>query len=162
MKTINSLLSYELGELLYAKRQIFEALRKLHSVLSDPNVKDRIEQHMAVVKRHAESLSEARDSLSVEGAENQNLDLPLESFLTDDSNLKKSFPDFEIGAYNAAIMIAEALHDFEGVELLKKHLQDELETRAHENNLELMEGISDHSQLDHLIISQNRGRKESL
>src|SRR4051812_12155958 len=94
MKIIDPLLLYELSELLYAKRQMFEALRKLLSVLSDSNVKDRIEQHMIVVRKHIESLAEAQASLSIEGSQNQNLDVPLEAFYTtDDFNLNKSIPD---------------------------------------------------------------------
>ena len=136
------LLKHELGDLLYAEKQILKALKPMIRETSDPEMKARLEQHHTETEGQVTNLERAFEAMGLkaraqkcpgilgiieEKKEFQEEEEPskpvLEAF-----NLGAGLrvEHYEIAAYRSAMALARSLRQMEVVSLLKTNLDQEL------------------------------------
>jgi ferritin-like metal-binding protein YciE len=137
------LLKHELGDLLYAERRFLTATRRMAGETQDPEIRQRLEQHVketdtqigrlekafAAIGEKAKAekcpaavgLREEHDSFKSEEKPSQPL---LEAF---DLGSGLRVEHYEIAAYRTAIAIAKTLGETECATILKESLAEEEE-----------------------------------
>lgn len=136
------LLKHELGDLLYAEKQILKALRPMIRETSDPEMKARLEQHEGETEQQVANLEQAFGAMGwkvkaekcpgilgilEEKKEFKSEEEPprpmLEAF-----NLGAGLrvEHYEIAAYRSAVALARSLGQSEVVALLRANLEQEL------------------------------------
>ena len=142
VKTPRELLKHELGDLLYAEKQILKALKPMIRETSDPEMKARLEQHeqeteaqVGNVERAFEAMGEKARAQKCPGIlgiieekkefkeEEEPSKAMLEAF-----NLGAGLrvEHYEIAAYRSAMTLAKSLGLREVAALLKENLDQEL------------------------------------
>lgn len=138
----NELLKHDLGDLLYAEKQILKALKPMIRETSDPEMKQRLEQHHGETEQQIGNLEQAFAELGFKPrgqkcpgilgileekkefkAEEEPSAPMLEAF-----NLGAGMrvEHYEIAAYRSAIALARSLRQTRVAELLKANLEQEL------------------------------------
>src|SRR5688500_8732311 len=142
VKTPRELLKHELGDLLYAEKQILKAIRPMIRETSDPEMKARLEQHeqeteaqVGNIERAFEAIGEKARAQKCPGIlgiieekkefkeEEEPSKAMLEAF-----NLGAGLrvEHYEIAAYRSAMTLAKALGLRDVAALLKENLDQEL------------------------------------
>lgn len=142
MDTTKELLKHDLGDLLYAEKQILKALPKMIRQTSDAEMKERLQEHRSETEQHVENLEKAFEAMGLKPKaqkcpgilgiieekkefeeDEKPTDLVLESF-----NLGAGLrvENYEIAAYRSAIALAKSLAQREVAELLKANLDQEV------------------------------------
>ena len=142
VKTPRELLKHELGDLLYAEKQILKALKPMIRETSDPEMKARLEQHeqeteaqVGNIERAFEAIGEKARAQKCPGIlgiieekkefkeEEEPSKAMLEAF-----NLGAGLrvEHYEIAAYRSAMTLAKSLGLREVAALLKENLDQEL------------------------------------
>ena len=146
MTELKDLLLHELGDLLYAERRFLTATKALVREAQDPQVKSRIEQHVAETEGHIERLGKAFESIG-EKAKAEKCEAAVglkeehDSFKSEEKPSKEILSLFDLGsglrvehyeiaAYTTAIAVAQALGHEECVGILQQNLQEELDMAA--------------------------------
>ena len=142
MTDAQELLKHDLGDILYAEKQILKALKPMIREASDPEMRARLEQHqteteqqIANVERAFEAIGEKARGQKCPGilgiieekkefGEEDPSKPVLEAF-----NLGAGLrvEHYEIAAYRSAIALAKSMRQMEVVRLLTENLQQELE-----------------------------------
>ncbi len=142
MATIQDLLKHDLGDLLYAEKQILKALPKMIRQTSDTEMKDRLQEHHGETEQHVENLEKAFEAMGLkpkaqkcpgilgiieekkEFEEDEKPTPPvLESF-----NLGAGLrvENYEIAAYRSALALAKSLGQPAVAEFLQANLDQEV------------------------------------
>jgi ferritin-like metal-binding protein YciE len=142
VKTPRELLKHELGDILYAEKQILKAIRPMIRETSDPEMKARLEQHeqeteaqVGNIERAFEAIGEKARAQKCPGIlgiieekkefkeEEEPSKAMLEAF-----NLGAGLrvEHYEIAAYRSAMTLAKALGLRDVAALLKENLDQEL------------------------------------
>jgi ferritin-like metal-binding protein YciE len=137
------LLKHELGDLLYAERRFLTATKTMARETSDPQVKQRIEQHVQETEAQIERLGRAFEAIGEkQKAEKCEAAIGLreehDSFKSDEKPSKTLLEAFDLGsglrvehyeiaAYRTAIAVANALGQEECARILGESLAEELE-----------------------------------
>ena len=141
VKTPRELLKHELGDLLYAERRFTTATKTMIRETNDPEVKQRLEQHLeetagqiARLERAFEAIGEKAKAEKCEAA--IGLREEHDSFKSEEKPSKKILEAFDLGsglrvehyeiaAYRTAIAVATVLGEQECASLLKESLAEE-------------------------------------
>ena len=146
------LLIHELGDLLYAERRFLTATKTLARETRNPDVKNRIEQHVGETEDQIERLVSAFESIG-EKAKGQRCDGAIglreehDSFKSDERPSKEMLEAFDLGSglrvehyeiagYRTAIAVAQALGETKCANILKDSLAEEEDMAA------FLEGIA--------------------
>ena len=142
MKTAQDLLKHDLGDLLYAEKQILKGIKPMIRQTTDAEMKDRLEQHRQETEQQIDNLEQAFQAMGLkpkaqkcpgilgiieEKKEFEKDEEPtpevLESF-----NLGAGLrvEHYEIAAYRSALALAKSLAQREVAELLKANLDQEV------------------------------------
>ena len=142
METTQDLLKHDLGDLLYAEKQVLKVLKKTIRQTSDAEMKDRLKEHHGETEQHIENLEKAFEAMGLkpkaqkcaailgiieekkEFEEDENpTPMVLESF-----NLGAGLrvENYEIAAYKSALALAKSLAQREVADLLKANLDQEV------------------------------------
>jgi ferritin-like metal-binding protein YciE len=135
------LLKHELGDLLYAERRFLTATRKMARETQDPEIKQRIEQHVQETEGQIERLEKAFESIGEKPkAEKCEAAIGLReehaSFKSEEKpsrTLLEAFDlgsglrveHYEIAAYRTAIAMANALKETNCANILQQNLAEE-------------------------------------
>ena len=142
VKNPQELLKHELGDLLYAEKQILKALKPMIRETSDPEMKQRLEQHQGETEQQIGNLERAFEAMGLkargqkcpgilgileEKKEFQEEEEPSKPIL-EAFNLGAGLrvEHYEIAAYRSAMALAKSLRQTEVVELLKTNLDQEV------------------------------------
>jgi ferritin-like metal-binding protein YciE len=137
------LLKHELGDLLYAERRFLTATRHMVKEANDPELRERIEQHVGETERQIERLEKAFEAIG-EKAKGERCEAAIglreehDSFKTEEKPSKELLEAFDLGsglrvehyeiaAYRSAIAVANALGETECASILKQSLAEEEE-----------------------------------
>lgn len=142
MEALQKLLMHELADLYDAEQQIVKALPKLIQNASSPELKDALQEHLAVTQKQVERLNEAFSALG-EKREQQKCKGMAGLIAEGEDILKEDFEDstkdagiigaaqrvehYEIAAYGTARTLAQTLGNNEVAELLEESLKEEKE-----------------------------------
>lgn len=135
------LLVHELGDLLYAERRFLTSTKGLVREANDPELKERLEQHVQETETQIERLQEAFSAIG-EKAKAEKCEAAIglreehDSFKSEEKPSKELLEAFDLGsglrvehyeiaAYRSAIAIAETLGETECAEILKESLAEE-------------------------------------
>lgn len=135
------LLVHELGDLLYAERRFLTSTKGLVREANDPELKERLEQHVQETEAQIERLQEAFSAIG-EKAKAETCEAAIglreehDSFKSEEKPSKELLEAFDLGsglrvehyeiaAYRSAIAIATALGETECAEMLKESLAEE-------------------------------------
>ncbi len=135
------LLVHELGDLLYAERRFLTSTKGLAREANDPELKERLEQHIQETETQIERLQEAFSAIG-EKAKAEKCEAAIglreehDSFKSEEKPSKELLEAFDLGsglrvehyeiaAYRSAIAIAETLGETECAEILKESLSEE-------------------------------------
>ena len=142
VKNPQELLKHELGDLLYAEKQILKALKPMIRETSDPEMKERLVQHQDETEQQIGNLERAFEALGLkargqkcpgilgileEKKEFQEEEEPSKPIL-EAFNLGAGLrvEHYEIAAYRSAMALARSLRQPQVVELLKANLEQEI------------------------------------
>jgi ferritin-like metal-binding protein YciE len=135
---------HELGDLLYAEKQLLKALPKLAKEATDDDLRAGFEQHKEQTEGHVTRLEQVFESLG-ERAKAEKCP-GIEGILTEhDEFIAKEDPSpdmrdlfltgagaraehYEIAAYSGLVTIAESLGESRSADLLKENLDEEKDT----------------------------------
>lgn len=140
------LLMHELGDLLYAERRFLTATKRMARETTDPEVRQRIEQHVGETEKQIERLQEAFGAIG-EKAKAQKCEAAIglreehDSFKSEEKPSKEILQAFDLGSglrvehyeiagYRSAIALAKALGHPECVRLLQESLAEEEDMAA--------------------------------
>ncbi len=143
MKEPKELLVHELGDLLYAERRFVTATRKLVKETENPEVKKRLEQHVAETENQVKRLEKAFESIG-EKAKAEKCDAAIglreehASFKSEEKPSKEILEAFDLGSglrvehyeiagYRTAIAVANALGFSDCAKILGESLAEEEE-----------------------------------
>lgn len=135
------LLKHELSDLLYAERRFVTATKTLAREATDPEIKQRLEQHVAETEQQVERLKQAFESIG-EKAREEKCDAAVglreehDSFKKDEKPSKGLLAAFDLGsglrvehyeiaAYRSSIAIATVLGHDQCAEILRQSLAEE-------------------------------------
>ena len=135
------LLVHELGDLLYAERRFLTSTKGLVREANDPELKERLEQHVQETETQIERLQEAFSAIG-EKAKAEKCEAAIglreehDSFKSEEKPSKELLEAFDLGsglrvehyeiaAYRSAIAIADTLGETECAEILKESLAEE-------------------------------------
>lgn len=137
------LLKHELGDLLYAERRFLTATKTMARETNDPEIKRRVEQHVAETERQIERLDKAFEAIGEKSkAEKCEAAIGLreehDSFKKEEKPSKELLEAFDLGSglrvehyeiagYRTAIAIATALGHSDCAAILKESLAEEEE-----------------------------------
>jgi ferritin-like metal-binding protein YciE len=142
MEALQKLLMHELSDLYSAEQQIVKALPKLIQNATSPELKEALQQHLAVTEKQVERLDEAFSALGeqreqqkckgMEGLIAEGEDLLEEDFedSTKDAGIigaAQRVEHYEIAAYGTARTLAQTLGNNEVADLLEETLDEEKE-----------------------------------
>ena len=139
---MQGLLKHELGDLLYAEKQILKALKPMIRETSDPEMKERLEQHQEETEQQIGNLERAFEAMGLkvkaqkcpgilgileEKKEFQSEEEPSKPML-EAFNLGAGLrvEHYEIAAYRSAMALAKSLRQREVADLLKTNLDQEV------------------------------------
>ena len=142
VKNPQELLKHELGDLLYAEKQILKALKPMIRETTDPEMKQRLEAHQGETEQQIENLERAFETMGMkakaqkcpgilgileEKKEFQSEEEPSKPML-EAFNLGAGLrvEHYEIAAYRSAMALAKSLRQPQVVELLKTNLDQEV------------------------------------
>jgi ferritin-like metal-binding protein YciE len=143
MTGLRELLAHELGDLLYAERRFLTATRRLARENGDPELKERMEQHVGETETQIERLQKAFEAIGekakavkCEGA--IGLREEHDSFKSEEKPSREVLQAFDLGsglrvehyeiaAYRSAITLAKTLGETECAEILEDSLREEEE-----------------------------------
>ena len=136
------LLKHELGDLLYAERQILKALGPMIRETTHPEMKARLESHRQETEQQVGNLEKAFEAMGLKPKAQKCPGIlgileEKKEFKTDEEptppileafNLGAGLrvEHYEIAAYRSAVALARSLRQSEVVELLKTNLEQEL------------------------------------
>jgi ferritin-like metal-binding protein YciE len=140
---LKEVLTHELGDLLYAERRILTMLKTMGREVSDPAIKQRIEEHQGETEGQIERLKEAFESIG-EPAKAEKCEAAIglkeehDSFKSEEKPTKPMLEAFDLGsglrvehyeiaAYRTAIAIATALGENRCAGILQESLLEEEE-----------------------------------
>lgn len=140
---LKEVLTHELGDLLYAERRILTMLKTMGREVSDPAIKQRIEEHRVETEGQIERLKEAFEAIG-EPAKAEKCEAAIglkeehDSFKSEEKPTKPMLEAFDLGsglrvehyeiaAYRTAIAIATALGEIECASILQENLLEEEE-----------------------------------
>ncbi len=136
------LLKHDLGDLLYAEKQVLKALKPMIRETSDAEMKQRLEQHQGETEQQIQNLERAFEAMGLkaraqkcpgilgiieekkEFKEDEEPSAPMLEAFNLGAGLRVEH--YEIAAYQAAIALAKSLRQTEVVELLKQNLDQEV------------------------------------
>jgi ferritin-like metal-binding protein YciE len=135
------LLKHELADLLYAERRFSTATKAMVRETSNPEVKQRLEQHLTETEGHIERLERAFAAIG-EKAKAEKCEAAIglreehDSFKSEEKPSKQLMEAFDLGsglrvehyeiaAYTTAIAIANALGEVECAKILGESLAEE-------------------------------------
>lgn len=135
------LLVHELGDLLYAERRFLTATKGLVREANDPELKERLEQHVQETETQIERLQEAFSAIG-EKAKAERCEAAIglreehDSFKSEEKPSKELLEAFDLGsglrvehyeiaAYRSAIAVANSLGETECAEILQESLAEE-------------------------------------
>ncbi len=141
MTEMKELLTHELGDLLYAERLFLRGTKKMVKEVSDPTMKQRLEEHVEETEGQIERLGRAFEAIG-EKAKAEKCDAAIglleehDSFKTEEKPSKPILEAFDLGSglrvehyeiagYRSAIAVATALGENECVALLQESLMEE-------------------------------------
>jgi ferritin-like metal-binding protein YciE len=141
MTDMKDLLTHELGDLLYAERRFLTATRRLAKENEDPELKQRLEQHVGETETQIERLQQAFASIG-EKAKAEKCEAAIglreehDSFKSEEKPSKPILQAFDLGsglrvehyeiaAYRSAIAVAKTLGETECAEILQESLREE-------------------------------------
>jgi ferritin-like metal-binding protein YciE len=142
MTDAQELLKHDLGDILYAEKQILKALKPMIRETSDPRMKARLEQHQSETEQQIGNVERAFEAIGErprgqkcpgilgiieEKKEFQEEEEPTKAVL-EAFNLGAGLrvEHYEIAAYQSAISLATALGRSEVASLLSQNLEQEL------------------------------------
>ena len=143
MSTAQELLKHDLGDILYAEKQILKALKPMIREASDPEMRARLEQHqgeteqqIANVERAFEAIGEKARGQKCPGIlgiieekkefkEEEEPSKPVLEAFNLGAGLRVEH--YEIAAYRSAIALAKSMRQMEVVTLLTQNLEQELD-----------------------------------
>ena len=140
---LKEVLTHELGDLLYAERRILTMLKTMGREVSDPAIKQRIEEHRGETEGQIERLKEAFEAIG-EPAKAEKCEAAIglkeehDSFKSEEKPTKPMLEAFDLGsglrvehyeiaAYRTAIAIATALGEDRCASILRENLLEEEE-----------------------------------
>lgn len=135
------LLKHELGDLLYAERRFLTSTRGLAREANDPEIKQRLEQHVDETQTQIERLERAFEAIG-EKAKAERCEAAIglreehKSFKTEEKPSQPILEAFDLGSglrvehyeiagYRSAIAIATALGEAECASILQQSLAEE-------------------------------------
>lgn len=141
MTEMTELLTHELGDLLYAERRFLTATKQLSRESSDPEIKQRLDQHVRETETQIERLNQAFESIG-EKAKAEKCEAAIglreehDSFKSEEKPTKEILNAFDLGsglrvehyeiaAYRTAITLAKALGQNECANILSQSLAEE-------------------------------------
>lgn len=141
MTELRELLKHELGDLLYAEKTFLRGLKKMAREIADPQVKERVEEHVGETEEQIERLN---DAFRVIGEKAKAEKCPgaigileeHDSFKSEEKPSKTVLEAFDLGSalraehyeiagYRTAIALATALGEKECVAILHENLTEE-------------------------------------
>ena len=143
VKDIHGLLKHELGDLLYAEKQILKAIKKMSKEVKNPMVKERLLQHYTETEGQVTNLERAFESIGEkprgqkcpgilgiieehdEFKEEESESAPVLEAFNLGSGLRVEH--YEIAAYQSAIVTAKTAGRRECADLLAANLAQEIE-----------------------------------
>ena len=143
MTHAQELLKHDLGDILYAEKQILKALKPMIREASDAEMQARLEQHQTETEQQIQNLERAFEAIGEkargqkcpgilgileEKKEFQEEEEPSKPIL-EAFNLGAGLrvEHYEIAAYRSAIALAKSMRQMEVVTLLTQNLQQELD-----------------------------------
>jgi ferritin-like metal-binding protein YciE len=141
MTEMKELLTHELGDLLYAERRFLTATRRMSREAEDPEIRNRLEQHVKETEAQIDRLGEAFSAIG-EKAKAEKCEAAIglreehDSFKSEEkpsSEILQAFDlgsglrveHYEIAAYRSAIAVAKAIGEDECAAILKDSLNEE-------------------------------------
>ena len=141
MKEPRELLKHELGDLLYAEKRFLTATKALARETHDPEIKQRIEQHVSETENQVGRLEKAFEAIG-EKAKAEKCEAAIglkeehDSFKSEEKPSKTILEAFDLGSglrvehyeiagYRTAIAIAKALGENECAGILQESLKEE-------------------------------------
>ena len=141
MTHAQELLKHDLGDILYAEKQILKALKPMIREASDAEMQARLEQHQTETEQQIQNLERAFEAIG-EKARGQKCPGIL-GILEEKKEFKEEEPSkpvleafnlgaglrvehYEIAAYRSAMALAKSLRQPQVVELLKANLEQEV------------------------------------
>ena len=135
------LLKHELGDLLYAERRFLTATKGMARETNDPEIKQRIEQHVGETEQQIQRLESAFESIG-EKAKAEKCEAAVglreehDSFKSEEKPSKEILEAFDLGSglrvehyeiagYRSAIALAKALGYSECAQILQESLAEE-------------------------------------
>ena len=142
MNNLTELFKHELGDLLFAEKTILKGLKKMAREVSEPAMKQRLEDHHAETENQITRLERAFEAagMKAKGTECPGI-LGImkehDEFKEDEEPSKQMLEAFDLGsglrvehyeiaAYQSAIAVAKALGHKESAALLRENLAEEL------------------------------------
>ena len=142
MNNAQDLLKHELGDLLYAEKQILKALKPMIRETSHPALKERLQQHEGETEQQIQNLEKSFEAMGLkpkaekcpgilgiieEKKEFKEEEEPSKAML-EAFNLGAGLrvEHYEIAGYRSAIALAKSLRQREVADLLKANLDQEL------------------------------------
>jgi ferritin-like metal-binding protein YciE len=142
MDNLSELFKHELGDLLFAEKAILKGLKKMAKEVSEPAMKQRLEEHQGETENQIRRLEQAFEAagMKAKGTECPGI-LGIikehDEFKEDEEPSKQMLEAFDLGsslrvehyeiaAYQSAIAVAKALGHKESVSLLRENLAEEL------------------------------------
>lgn len=142
MDTAKDLLKHDLGDLLYAEKQILKTLPKMIRQTSDAELKERLQEHRTETEQHVENLEKAFEAMGlkpkaqkcpgilgiIEEKKDFEEDEDPTAMVLEAFNLGAGLrvENYEIAAYRSALALARSLAQREVAELLKANLDQEV------------------------------------
>ena len=142
MNNLTELFKHELGDLLFAEKTILKGLKKMAKEVSEPAIKQRIEQHQGETENQIKRLEQAFEAA---GMKAKGTECPAilgimkehDEFKEDEEPSKQMLEAFDLGsglrvehyeiaAYQTAIAIGKTLGHTQSVSLLRENLAEEL------------------------------------
>lgn len=151
MTELKDLLKHELGDLLYAEQRFLATTKTMARETHDPEIKQRVEQHVQETATHVERLKSAFEAIG-EKAKAEKCDAAIglreehDSFKSDEKPSKAILEAFDLGSglriehyeiagYRSAIAVAQVLGETECVRILQENLaEDEAMAKFLEKN----------------------------
>ncbi len=143
VENMADLLKHELGDLLYAERQILKTMPKMIREASNPDMKQRLEAHRTETEQQIGNLEKIFESMgqAARGKKcpgilgiieekkefDEEEDAPPEMVEAFNLGAGLRVEHYEIAGYRSAIAIADATGKAEIAELLRQNLEQEVE-----------------------------------
>jgi ferritin-like metal-binding protein YciE len=142
MNNLTELFKHELGDLLFAEKTILKGLKKMAKEVSEPAMKQRLEQHQGETENQITRLTQAFEAAGLKAKATEcpailGIMKEHDEFKSDEEPSKQMLEAFnlgsglrvehyEIAAYQSAISIGKTLGHRQSVALLNENLAEEV------------------------------------